>query len=120
LRALGDATRREIVNRMMRRPQNVSALAGFYDMSFAAVQKHGSVLERAGLVGKERHGRETLVEGNPVTIRRARRSRRSHAVRPSTSRGLMTVRSRTTKPKAAGSLTHIVRASSRSGCTWRI
>ena len=30
-------------------------------MSFAAVQKHVAVLERAGLVAKERRGREKLV-----------------------------------------------------------
>ena len=57
----------------MRCPQNVSTLAGFYDMSFAAVQKHVAILERAGLVRKERRGREQVVQGNPATIRRARR-----------------------------------------------
>ena len=57
----------------MRCPQNVSTLAGFYDMSFAAVQKHVAILERAGLVQKERRGREQVVQGNPATIRRARR-----------------------------------------------
>ena len=71
--ALGDATRRNIVTRVMRAPLNVSTLAGFYDMSFAAVQKHVAILERAGLVRKERHGREQIVHGNPATIRKARR-----------------------------------------------
>jgi len=61
------------VTRVMRCPQNVSTLAGFYDMSFAAVQKHVAILERAGLVQKERRGREQVVQGNPATIRRARR-----------------------------------------------
>jgi DNA-binding transcriptional ArsR family regulator len=71
--ALGDATRRDIVARVMRRPHNVSTLAGSYDMSFAAVQKHVAILERARLVRKERRGREQIVHGNPATIRRARR-----------------------------------------------
>lgn len=71
--ALGDATRRDIVTRVMRQPHNVSMLAEFYDMSFAAVQKHVAVLERAALVRKERRGREQIVRGNPATIRRARR-----------------------------------------------
>jgi DNA-binding transcriptional ArsR family regulator len=71
--ALGDATRRDIVTRVMHQPQNVSTLAGFYDMSFAAVQKHVAILERASLVRKERRGREQIVHGNPATIRRARR-----------------------------------------------
>jgi DNA-binding transcriptional ArsR family regulator len=70
--ALGDATRRDIVIRVMRRPHNVTTLAGFYDMSFAAVQKHVAILERAALVRKERHGREQIVHGNPAAIRRAR------------------------------------------------
>lgn len=38
----------------------MSALASHYDMSFAAVQKHVAVLERAGLVTKRRAGREAL------------------------------------------------------------
>jgi DNA-binding transcriptional ArsR family regulator len=70
--ALGDATRRDIVTRVMEREYNVSSLAALYAMSFAAVQKHVAILERAELVSKERHGREQLVRGNPATIRRAR------------------------------------------------
>jgi DNA-binding transcriptional ArsR family regulator len=71
--ALGDATRRDIVTRVMRQPHNVSTLAGFYDMSFAAVQKHVAILERAQLIRKERRGREQIVQGNPAAVRRARR-----------------------------------------------
>lgn len=70
-RALADATRRDIVARTLRSDTSVSALAHGYLMSFAAVQKHVSVLERAGLVTKERHGREQLVRAVPETIRRA-------------------------------------------------
>lgn len=51
--------------------QSVSALARNYPMSFAAVQKHISVLEQAGLVGKERSGREQLVQTDIETIRLA-------------------------------------------------
>jgi hypothetical protein len=40
-------------------------------MSFAAVQKHVAVLERAELVTKRRHGREQLVAGNIEAVRRA-------------------------------------------------
>ena len=71
--ALGDATRRDIVTRVMHQPHNVSTLAGAYEMSFAAVQKHVAILERARLVRKERRGREQIVHGNPATVRRARR-----------------------------------------------
>ena len=41
-------------------------------MSFAAVQKHVAVLTKAGLVVKERRGREQLVRTNPGGIEQAR------------------------------------------------
>lgn len=69
-RALADATRRDIVRRTLVEEETVSRLAQDYDMSFAAVQKHVAVLERAGLVTKHPHGRERLVRGNPATIER--------------------------------------------------
>lgn len=69
--ALADSTRRDIVRRALLGEQSVSRLAVEYDMSFAAVQKHVAVLERAGLVTKRPHGRERLVRGNPDTIHRA-------------------------------------------------
>ena len=72
-RALADATRRDIVARLLRgEPASVSALAARYDMSFAAVQKHVAVLEAAGLVSKESSGRERLVRSNPERIAQAR------------------------------------------------
>ena len=71
--ALSDGTRRDIVRRTMDRPQSVSTLASSYPLSFAAVQKHVAVLERAELVTKRRHGREQLVSGSPETIERAHR-----------------------------------------------
>jgi DNA-binding transcriptional ArsR family regulator len=71
--ALADATRRDIVAVVLAGEQSVSELAGRYPMSFAAVQKHVAVLERAGLVVKRRQGREQRVRGNPETLREARR-----------------------------------------------
>jgi len=70
--ALADATRRDILRRSVRGGLSVSQLAEAYPMSFAAVQKHVAVLERAGLVGKERRGREQLVRTEPEALRRAR------------------------------------------------
>jgi len=69
--ALADSTRRDIVTRAIKREQSVTALAQAYAMSFAAVQKHVAVLERAALVTKERRGRQQIVRGNLDTIRRA-------------------------------------------------
>jgi DNA-binding transcriptional ArsR family regulator len=72
-RALADTTRRDIVTRLLAgEPMSISTLAARYDMSFAAVQKHVTVLEGAGLVTKHPHGRERLVRGNPERIARAR------------------------------------------------
>ena len=69
--ALADTTRRDIVARAIKREQSVTALAQSYAMSFAAVQKHVAVLERAALVSKERRGRQQIVRGNLDTIRTA-------------------------------------------------
>ncbi|MGH9190165.1 MAG: ArsR/SmtB family transcription factor [Acidimicrobiales bacterium] len=71
--ALADATRRDILLRTLEGRHNVSALARRYPMSFAAVQKHVAVLEGAGLVTKQRNGREQLVRGNIETMRKAYR-----------------------------------------------
>ncbi len=70
-RALADTTRRDIVRRTLAGKATVSELAASYDMSFAAVQKHVAVLEGAGLVSKQPHGRERIVRGNPDMIQRA-------------------------------------------------
>ncbi|BCJ40306.1 transcriptional regulator [Actinoplanes ianthinogenes] len=67
--ALADPTRRDILARVIRDGQSVSALAQLYPMSFAAVQKHVAILERAGLVTKERRGREQIVHGRPDALR---------------------------------------------------
>ena len=70
--ALGDATRRDIVLRALAGNEGVAELAGHYPMSFAAVQKHVAVLERAGLVTKERTGRRKVVRTNIEGLRLAR------------------------------------------------
>ncbi len=70
--ALADATRRDIVRTVLIQEHSVSALARRYPMSFAAVQKHVTVLEEAGLVTKQRRGRESLVRGEIDRVRNAR------------------------------------------------
>jgi DNA-binding transcriptional ArsR family regulator len=72
--ALADGTRRDILRRAVRGEASVSRLAAAYPMSFAAVQKHVTVLERAGLVSKERSGREQLVRTDRDALRRARQA----------------------------------------------
>jgi DNA-binding transcriptional ArsR family regulator len=70
--ALADATRRDIVLRAMAGNEGVAELAAHYPMSFAAVQKHVAVLERAGLVTKERHGRRKVDRTDIERVRLAR------------------------------------------------
>ena len=61
--------RRDILRRVLAGEHSVTALAAGYDMSFAAVQKHVAVLQRAGLITKRRHGREQLASGDVAVVR---------------------------------------------------
>ncbi|NLE78425.1 MAG: winged helix-turn-helix transcriptional regulator [Rhodococcus sp.] len=67
--ALSDRTRRDIMRRVLAGEHSVSTLAEKYEMSFAAVQKHVAVLEKAGLITKRRSGREQLASGDVVAVR---------------------------------------------------
>lgn len=67
--ALADRTRRDILRRVLAGEHSVSQLAAHYDMSFAAVQKHVAVLERAGLLSKRRVGREAIATGDVEAVR---------------------------------------------------
>ena len=67
--ALADSTRRDILRRVLAGEHSVTALAEHYPMSFAAVQKHVAVLERAGLITKRRSGRESLASGDVEAVR---------------------------------------------------
>jgi len=71
--ALADATRRDIVRRAIAGEEGVAELAIHYPMSFAAVQKHVAVLERAGLVSKQRIGRRKVVRTHLEALGVARR-----------------------------------------------
>ncbi|GAC80695.1 MULTISPECIES: ArsR/SmtB family transcription factor [Gordonia] len=67
--ALSDRTRRDILRRVLAGEHSVSALAEKYTMSFAAVQKHVAVLEKAGLLTKRRDGRQQLASGDVNAVR---------------------------------------------------
>ena len=71
--ALADHTRRDIVRRAIDAEEGVVELASHYPMSFAAVQKHVAILERAGLVTKQRIGRRKVVRTNLEQLRIVRR-----------------------------------------------
>lgn len=71
--AFADTTRRDIMRRVTVGEYSVTGLAALYAMSFAAVQKHVAVLERASLVTKEKRGREQIVRANHDGLEKARR-----------------------------------------------
>src|SRR5437588_9432887 len=71
--ALADHTRRDIVRRAINVDEGVVELASHYPMSFAAVQKHVAVLERAGLITKQRIGRRKVIRTNRAALLVARR-----------------------------------------------
>jgi len=61
------------VRRAIDGDEGIVELAGHYPMSFAAVQKHVAILERAGLVTKQRIGRRKVVRTNVAGLHAARR-----------------------------------------------
>ena len=62
--ALADRTRRDIMRRVLAGEHSVSALAVKYEVSFAAVQKHVVVLEKAGLRYERRISDHLVVRGS--------------------------------------------------------
>lgn len=67
--ALANASRRQIIDVVRDRPGcNVNHVASHFDMSRIAVMKHLKVLQDAGLLISEKHGRERLLWFNAVPI----------------------------------------------------
>ena len=67
--ALADPTRRRIVARLARGRARVTDLAAPFAMSLNAVSKHLKVLERAGLVHRQRSGREHYLRLRAAALR---------------------------------------------------
>ena len=70
-RALGDPTRRDLVERLGEGPATVSQLASPLDMSLSAVVQHLAVLESCGIVRSEKSGRTRTCRLEPVGLRLA-------------------------------------------------
>lgn len=66
--ALSDDHRRSMISRLARGPHTIGELAEPLPMSFAAASKHVGVLERAGLVRRERIGREHRITLNDQAL----------------------------------------------------
>ena len=69
--ALADPTRRAIIERLVRRPAPVKALAQPLAMSLPAVMQHLKVLEGAGLIVTEKVGRVRSCRIEPTALREA-------------------------------------------------
>ncbi len=68
-RALGDPTRRDLVERLSGGPATVSQLAQPLEMSLSAVVQHLAVLESSGLVSSEKVGRTRTCRLEPLGLR---------------------------------------------------
>ena len=66
--ALGDPTRRRVLERLGRGEASISDLAGAFDMTLTGMKKHVRVLEDAGLVATEKIGRVRYCRPGPRTL----------------------------------------------------
>ena len=68
LGAISHPSRRAIIAQLAKGPARVTEIAAPFDMSLNAVSKHLKVLEQAGLVHREKQGRDHLLEfrGEPL------------------------------------------------------
>lgn len=69
--ALADVTRRSIVDRLREGPATVGELAAPHDMTFQGVSKHLKKLEAAGLVRRQKEGREVWCRLDAEPMRHA-------------------------------------------------
>jgi DNA-binding transcriptional ArsR family regulator len=69
--ALGDPTRREILQSLARHPATITEIARPFRFSLNAISKHVMVLEQAGLVRREIRGREHHCRINARPLREA-------------------------------------------------
>ena len=69
--SLADPTRRDMLRRLITAQYTIGQLAQQYKVSFAAVAKHLTVLEKAKLITKKRKGNEQMVSIAPAAVRDA-------------------------------------------------
>lgn len=68
LRALADPTRRAVVERLAKSPAIVSDLAAPFSMALPSLMQHLSILENAGVITSEKHGRVRTVSLRPGAL----------------------------------------------------
>ncbi len=69
--ALSDPVRREVLDMLADSDYTVGEIALQFDISLAAVSKHLQVMERAGLITKQKDGRQRIVGLAPYSIQNA-------------------------------------------------
>jgi DNA-binding transcriptional ArsR family regulator len=70
--ALGDPTRRAIVDRLANGDATVNELAGLFPITLQAVSRHLKVLEAGGLVTRRREGKTRPVHLEAASLTRSR------------------------------------------------
>jgi DNA-binding transcriptional ArsR family regulator len=66
--SMNDASRRKILDLLRNQPMPTHQLCRHFQTTRFAIMKHLKVLEKAGLVIVERHGRERINHINPVPL----------------------------------------------------
>ena len=69
LSAISHPTRRAIIGRLAGGPARFLDIAEPFDVALNAVTKHLKLLERAGLIEREKQGREVLISLRPEPLR---------------------------------------------------
>ena len=69
LSAISHPTRRAIIRRLANGPAGFLEIAEPFDVALNAVTKHLKLLERAGLIAREKRGREVLISLRPQALR---------------------------------------------------
>lgn len=70
--ALADSTRRSILEQLTDGTSKVADLAKPHSMSAPAISKHLRVLEDAGLIEREKRGREHHIQADPAPLEEVR------------------------------------------------
>jgi DNA-binding transcriptional ArsR family regulator len=69
LGAISHPSRRAILNRLAEGPARVTDIAAPFDLSLNAVSKHLKVLEEAGLIAREKVGRDHIIRFRGAPLR---------------------------------------------------
>ena len=69
LSAISHPTRRAIIRRLANGPARFLDIAEPFDVALNAITKHLKLLERAGLIEREKRGREVLISLRPEALR---------------------------------------------------